>query len=139
VCLDCYEEGKKEPIDIFRFTCDHMDRNNKKVYDGEETKFKPLTIREGGIFTPVVLTSIDVPSIKNVEVEDLEYILLGIYLNRFNQISEEIKSGINHSQIESFFKAYRDPNIKNLMFMTDPDLSRLSPEEKEEAWKRDGT
>jgi len=113
-----------------------MDRNNKKVYDGEETKFKPLTIREGGIFTPVVLTSIDVPSIKNVEVEDLEYILLGIYLNRFNQISEEIKSGINHSQIESFFKAYRDPNIKNLMFMTDPDLSRLSPEEKEEAWKK---
>jgi len=136
VCQKCYEEGKKEPIDIFRFTCDHKDRYGQKISNKEDTKYKPLTIKEGGIFTPVVITSIDIPPIDSVKLEDLEYLLLGLDLNKFNQISERIKSEINLSKIKSYLRAYEDKNIKNTMFMTEPSLSSLSTEEKEKKWKK---
>lgn len=136
VCQDCYKEGSKEPVDIFRFTCNHRDRNNEKICDEKPTKFKPLTIKEGGIFTPVVITCIDIPPTESVELEDLEYLLLGLHLNKFSQISEKIKAEVNLSKIESFLRTYKDQNIKNTMFITDPGLSELSSEEKEKEWKK---
>jgi len=136
VCQECYQEGTKEPIDIFRFSCKHLDRNNKKICNEEETKFKPLTIKEGGIYTPVVITCIDIPPTESVELEDLEFILLGLHLGNFGQISEKIKSNVDLSTIESFLRAYKDQNIKNTMFTTDANFLRLSPDEKEAEWKK---
>ena len=131
VCQNCYEEGDKEPVDIFRFTCNHLDGNNEKICNEDATKFKPLTIKEGGIFTPVVITCIDIPPTESIELEDLEYLLLGLHLGKFNQVSEKIKSDVNLSKIESFLRIYKDPNIKNTMFTTDSSLSELSLEKKE--------
>jgi len=131
-CITCNKEG----IDPFRFPCKHKDKTGNIICKEEATKFKPLTIKEGGIFTPVVITSIDIPPTENVELKDLEYLLLGLYLNKFNKISEKIKCDINLSKIESFLRTYKDQNIKNMMFTTDPSLSELSSEEKEEEWKK---
>lgn len=115
VCQSCYEEGSKSPIDIFLFPCDHCDENGKKICDEEKAKFKPLTIKEGGIFTPVVITSVDIPPAESVEVEDLEYLLLGLHLGKFDQISKEINREVNLSTIKSYFEAYKNPDLKNLL------------------------
>lgn len=136
VCQKCYEEGSKEPIDIFRFTCNHLDKNNKKICNEKATKFKPLTIKEGGVFTPVVMTCVDIPPTENIQLEDLEYLLLGLYLDKFNEISGEIKSNVNLSKIESFVRTYKDQNIKDTMFSTDPTLSKLPLDMREREWKK---
>lgn len=131
-CITCNKKG----IDPFRFPCKHKDERGNVVCNEEATKFKPLTIKEGGIFTPRVITSIDIPPTKSVELEDLEYLLLGLHLDKFNQISEKIKSNVNLSVIESFLRTYKDQNIKNTLFTTDPEFSGLSSDEKEKEWKK---
>jgi len=136
VCQTCREEGTKEPIDIFRFECNHKDESGKKICNEESTKFKPLTIKEGGVFTPVVITSIDIPPTESVEVEDLEYVLLGLCLGKFNQISEKINKDANLSIIESLFRTYKDQNVKHTIFNTEPALSKLSLDEKEKEWRK---
>lgn len=135
VCQSCYEEGNKVPIDIFRFPCDHRDENGKKICNEKATKFKPLTIKEGGIFTPVVVTSVDIPSTESVEIEDLEYLLLGLHLGKFDHIFKKINTEANLSTIKSHFKSYKDQYAKSLAFKTDPILSKLSLDEQEKGWK----
>lgn len=121
VCQKCREEGKQEPIDIFRFNCSHLDENNEKICDEKERKFKPLTIKEGGVYTPVVITYVDIPSTENIDIKNLEYILLALHLGKLDSISDELKSilgresKVDIKRIESFYKAYRDRNIRELL------------------------
>jgi len=136
VCRSCARQGGKEPIDIFRFTCSHKDENNVVICNEKPTKFKPLTIKEGGIYGPVVITLVDIPATENIELMDLEYILLGLHLDKFDEISRRIKSDVNLSKIESYFRAYRDQNIKNMLLSTDTEFSGLSSEAKDEKWKQ---
>ncbi len=131
-CITCNKEG----IDPFRFPCKHKDRGGNVICNKEPTKFKPLTIKEGGIYTPVVTTCIDIPPTESVELEDLEYLLLGLHLGKFEKISKKIGSNVNLSRVESFLRTYKDQNIKNMMFTTDPMFSGLPPEEKETEWKK---
>jgi hypothetical protein len=83
VCQECQKKGKRDLIDIFRFTCSHKDDSNNVISNKKEKKFKPLTIKEGGIYTPVVLTSIDLPPTGEIALDDLEYVLLAIYIEKF--------------------------------------------------------
>lgn len=110
VCLDCYEAGNRKPIDIFRFTCKHMD-GSEKICNKEDVKFRPLTLKEGGVFTPVVITSVDIPSTESIQISDLEYILLGIHLGKFDEISKNICI----EQIESYYQSYNNKYIKHLL------------------------
>lgn len=113
VCQKCYEEGRLEPIDIFRFTCKHLE-NNERICNEKEKKFKPLTIKEGGIYTPVVITSVDIPPAESIHLEDLEYILLGLHLGKFDKLSERAGS-VDLGKIESYYRAYNDENLRQFL------------------------
>lgn len=113
VCQKCYEEGTKEPVDIFRFTCKHYGYN-ERICNEKEKKFKPLTIKEGGIHTPVVITSVDIPPTESIHLEDLEYILLGLHLGKFNKLSERAGS-VDLGKIESYYRAYNDENLRQFL------------------------
>lgn len=113
VCLDCYERGRRGPVDIFRFVCRHKERG-EKISESEEKKFKPLTIKEGGIYTPVVLTSVDIPPTESIHMRDLEYILLGLHLGKFKKIPDRL-GPISLEKIESYYRAYSDDNLKELL------------------------
>ncbi len=82
VCKICYKEKKTKPIDIFRLTCKHKDENKNKVRD-DETKYKPLSIKEGGIYSPVVITTIDIQGTESIDLDNLEQILLALHLELF--------------------------------------------------------
>ena len=118
VCQKCYEEGKQEPVDIFRFNCGHLDENREKICNEKEKKFKPLTIKEGGVYTPVVLTLVDIPPTENIGIENLEYVLLALHLGKLDDISKELKNilgrenGLDINKIESYYRAYKDKNIR---------------------------
>lgn len=118
-CRDCYEEGGQEP-DIFRFTCNHIE-NGEKICNRDEKKFKPLTIKEGGVYTPVVITSVDIPSTESIHVDDLEYILLGLHLGKFDKISERVGS-VGLGKIESYYRGYNDENLREFL---SPDIGEF--------------
>jgi len=106
-CIDCKEVG----IDPFRFNCKHIDENNEKICAEKEKKFKPLTIKEGGVYTPVVITSVDIPPTENIHLEDLEYILLALNLGKLNKIAEQ-EGSVDLEKIESYYNAYNDVNLR---------------------------
>jgi hypothetical protein len=113
VCQKCQEEGNLQPIDIFRFNCGHFE-NYEKICNEKETKFKPLTIKEGGVYTPVVITSVDIPPTESIHLEDLEYVLLGLHIGKFDKISERVGS-VDLEKIESYYRAYNDENIRQFI------------------------
>lgn len=135
VCIKCNKEGKKEPLDIFRFTCDHRDRFGNKILDDENTKYKPLSIKEGGIYNPHVVTTVDIPKTKGIKIEDLEYVLLGLYSNSFKEIEKRLDLDINLEKINDYMKSFKNDNLKELEF-NQPEYSGLSNDEKEKKWKK---
>ena len=110
VCKKCEIEKIKNPIDIFRFKCHHKDNNGNKICNKEPTKFKPLTIREGGIYTSYVITIVDIPHAEYIDLDDLEYVMLGLYLNKFNEI---FKKEINLKEINHYFHQYDELKVNN--------------------------
>ena len=135
VCQKCLEKRIREPIDIFWLTCDH--RGYKKISgDEEKTKLKPLTIKEGGVYTPVTTTLVDIPQTESIDLNNLEYILLGLYLGEFNEISDKIENKVSIEEMESYIRTYKDKNIKNLLFSNDPSFKGIKLEEKEIKWKK---
>lgn len=88
VCVKCWKEGRVKPIDIFRFECSH-EENGEKICNKDNKKFSTLTVREGGVSNPVVITIVDIPETNYIEIDDLRYILLGLYLGKFSSIIEK--------------------------------------------------
>lgn len=135
VCRKCQEKGIREPIDIFRFECKHFDRNGEKISNRKETKFKPLTIKEGGVYTPVVVTLVDIPQSENIDLENLEYILLGLHLGKFSKISERINRDVGIAQIKDLINYFKNETARNIF------LQRFSGnvtyEEKDIQWKKE--
>lgn len=83
-CQSCTNEDPNyEPLDILRYTCSHRNRSNK-----DPSRYTLLTATEGSIFQPVVLTMVDIPESK-MDSLYLDYIILGLYLNRFNDFLEK--------------------------------------------------
>ncbi|MCJ7445994.1 MAG: hypothetical protein MUO26_15990 [Methanotrichaceae archaeon] len=116
-CYACIEKGEKKPIDIFIFHCDHME-NREKISEKEDTKFKPLTIKEGGVYSPVVITTIDIPKTESIGIVDLEYVLLAIHLGKFDQIPD-----VSIESIEDIYGAYNSPHLKK-MGLLDPKIEK---------------
>lgn len=102
ICKKCQKERKNyEPKDIIGFPCTHDDMCNEK-----STRFKPLTIREGGVMSSYVITTVDIPPTRYVDLDDLEFILLGLYLGKFDHVSKKRGSDINLDNIEEYFNHY---------------------------------
>lgn len=93
VCKKCNDEHKKDPVDIFRFRCNHKEYG-EIICEKPSEKFKPLTIREGGVYTSNVITVVDIPHTNYIDIDNLEYILLGLYLDKFDQISQKGKTDL---------------------------------------------
>ncbi|HOC78173.1 MAG TPA: hypothetical protein PKO31_05735 [Methanofastidiosum sp.] len=112
----CNKCDKK--LDIFRFDCQHnISKYTDSIKEGK-SRFKPITIREAGIFSPVVVTNIDLPRtdyLSNVELNK-ELIIFGFYLGVFKNLI-----GINNvSDVYNFFLSYN--TIKNMKIPMQPEL-----------------
>lgn len=124
VCTECQKKGEK-PFDILRYSCNHKVFGNK-ICDEPYKKFKPLVVMESSVFSSVVITVVDVPKLKYNELLDyLDYIMLGIHLNRFESIFQDIASDgkVDLKKIDLYLKFKNDPNLQELI-----DSGMINPE-----------
>ncbi|CEL24786.1 hypothetical protein [Methanobacterium formicicum] len=116
VCTECQKKGE-QPFDILKYSCDHK-VYGKKICNKSFKKFKPLVVMEGSVFNSVVITVVDVPELEyNQLLDHLDYIMLGIYLNRFETILKDIssKGKVDLKKIDLYFKFKNDPNVQELI------------------------
>lgn len=107
ICKKCQNEKKQYmPKDIIQFPCSHKDFEGNVICNEKKKKFKPLTIREGGVMSSFVITTVDIPPTESIELDDFEFILLGLYLGKFNHISKKKGSEINLNNIEEYYHNY---------------------------------
>lgn len=106
VCDTCWKQGRVNPIDIFRFECSHEDFG-EKICNKDNTKFSALTVREGGVSNPVVITIVDIPETNFIDVDNLKYIVLGLYLNKFSILVEK-GYPVSLDDINRYFNYYNN-------------------------------
>ena len=115
-CTECRKTGKK-PIPYRRFQCYHKDYGN--ILSNEPPyNYKSLIIMEGSISNSCVITTVDVPKTKYNALEGyLDYILLGLYLKRFDTLFKDIlpDGNIDLQKIDLYFKLKNDPNLQDLI------------------------
>ena len=102
-CLNCLKENENySPMDILALKCHHHNRLN-----ADPERFTLLTATEGSIFHPVVLTTVDIP---NADFDSLylDYILLGLYLNKFDEFldREPCEDNNDYKQVISHINEY---------------------------------
>lgn len=128
----------QKPLDVFRLMCNHWDpfdfRSRKEISDANPTQQKPLTVTEGSIFIPVAHTSIDIPTSLDIELQDLEYILNGVALGKFDFLSEIVES-VELKTIQDLYSMYNNPTARNMAVRTNPMFKGKSEEEQEKKWK----
>ncbi|HHY00967.1 MAG TPA: hypothetical protein GX531_06325 [Methanothermobacter sp.] len=123
-CTECKKKGGKS-FQILQYACNHKIYGNK-ICDEPHRNFKPLVVMEGSVFNSVVITVVDVPKLEyNELLEYLDYIMLGIYLNRFESIFKEISSHgkVDLKKIDLYLKFKNDPNLQELI-----DSGMINPE-----------
>lgn len=137
ICPICQKQNKP-PVRIFDTqVCTHYDYGlNKQISTRKAKKFIPLTVKEGGVFTPVITTCVDIPSTDHIEVDDLEYIMLGLHLGKFKKISEELDEEVTLFDIEDFSDTYNRRAVKRKKFKS-KEYDGLSDEMKEKKWKEE--
>jgi len=149
VCEKCLKENKRSYIDIFRLTCKHKDEENKiilnfdKMNDEERkkkksNKYTTLSIKEGGIYTPVVLTHIDMPNLGELNLENQEFLYLCYFLNKFNKNDFDFEDfeELNIESIKEFIDDYHQTNKKR-RFIERKKRAGKTEEEAQELWKEE--
>ncbi|MCP3682885.1 MAG: hypothetical protein GY861_09365 [bacterium] len=114
------DKCEKVELDIFKFKCKHnLSPNTEPIRDGE-TRFQPITIRESGIFSPQVVTHIDLPKTEQLEKVniDKDLVMLGFYFDAFKNI-EKIKS---ISDIYKSLKTYE--SLESMNYSMPPELKQ---------------
>ena len=85
-------------LDLLGLYCNHNVYGNK-ISDGKATKYSLLTAVDGAVSSPVVSTLVDIPK-SDFDSPYLDYILLGLYFDKFHDILDEIKVE-NHYDYEN--------------------------------------
>ena len=104
----------------------------------EKTKYRPLTIKEGGIYTPVVLTTIDIPPTDEIDVADQEYILLALHLGRFKPNDFDFPE--ETIELDDILEAYQSYNQERKMkrYIEGKMKDGIPEEQASDEWKREG-
>ena len=121
-CRNC----DTEQMDILGLKCNHKDPSTMQPTSKRpEIKFVPLTLKEGGVFTPVVVTTIDIPeTTPPIDIEDVEYVLLGSYLGEFDFVSKEPMEVLRI--LKERYRFFGDPKAFDVILRTNPEYAKLN-------------
>lgn len=111
VCDVCKTE--RDPLNMW---CNHKLPDGSRISEKEKTKIKIMTVREGSIFTPVVINTIDLPNTDYITLHDVEYVLLAISLGKFDNIRHILDSPNILKSINNLKKLYNNQENKKLAF-----------------------
>lgn len=137
VCNICFEAKRKEKMDIFRLTCNHK-IGNLETLKKEPTKHKPLTIKEGGIYTPFVFTNVDVPQLGEINFDEEELVYLAFYLQKFknNDFNLDDSYELLIDDVKEFIEDYYQER-KRKRFIENKAKEGKSNREAENLWKKE--
>ncbi len=122
--------------DFLNMHCIHKHSDGTVITDKPKSKFRPLTLREGSIFTPVVMNTIDLPNTEDITLHDVEYILLAISLGKFENIKDQLESSNILKSINNLKRLYSNQENKKLAYHMAKDMnSSLTEEHFEVLWK----
>ncbi len=132
----------KGSMDLFRLKCDHKDpfdmgpyKSRTPISKADPCSQKPLTVTEGSIYIPVAQTSIDIPSSPDIDLEELEYILSGISLGKYDFL-ENLGLSVDISTIQDLYANYNNLTTKKIAIMMDPLLKGKTEKDQEKEWKK---
>ena len=125
-CRSC----DNEQMDILGLKCNHKDPGTMEPTSNmPEIKFAPLTLKEGGVFTPVVVTTIDIPSTTPpIDIDDVEYVLLGTYLGEFDFVAEKPREVL--STLRERLRYFTDVKAMEVITKTNPQYAKLSASQR---------
>ncbi|NMC04514.1 MAG: hypothetical protein GYA24_04840 [Candidatus Lokiarchaeota archaeon] len=131
------ERDNNHFLDIFQLRCEHTDpfdptNRESKILDKEKSKKTPITVTEGSIFLPVTDRCIDIGETKDIDVEDLEYVLLGFQTRQFHKILNN--PDLSLKVLREYIISGKNPTLRTILFST-PDYMGLSAERKEAKFK----
>ncbi|MFW9939416.1 MAG: hypothetical protein ACFFFT_00150 [Candidatus Thorarchaeota archaeon] len=126
------------PIDIFRLPCKHWDpfdfSSRRVISNADQCQQRTLTVTEGSIYIPRADTSIDIPTSPDINIQDLEYILNGISLGKFD-FFEDLDMKVTLETIQELYEAYNNTTMKDLTAKRDPKFKDKTDDEIERLWK----
>ena len=117
-CEQCrIENPNYEPLDILRYPCNPKYRSNR-----DSSRFTLLMATEGSIYQPIVLTMVDIPD-STIDFFDLDYIIFGLYLHRFDDFFNEvnIESNGDYGYLILKIKEYLDISNNELAMNAIPE------------------
>lgn len=95
-------------VDIFQFNCYHQEFKTKlQLSDKPQIRFKPLTVRAGGVFVPVVVTMIDLPPSNHIGDDKIDYVGLAISKGLIKDPKDASKK-LSFSEVNSAYELYRN-------------------------------
>ena len=101
----------------------------------EKGEMKPLTVTEGSIFLPVNYNQVDIPNTSNIDLDDLEYILLGLYLGSVKRALEGKVPNVDLPTIQTNIKSYKDEKLKTQLTFALPNFQGLDADATEREWQ----
>lgn len=113
-------------MDILGLQCNHWNASTKQTLSQmDKIKFRPLTIKEGGVYSPRVVTTIDLPETSPpIDIQDLEYVLLGLSLGSFDFVSANPRKALE--EIKSRFALFDNPAAITSILAGHPDFANLN-------------
>ncbi|MGC9517488.1 MAG: hypothetical protein ACP5C3_07315 [Methanomicrobiales archaeon] len=114
ICTECQKSGKK-PNDMLYYKCNHS-IYGENICSEPLKKFRPLRTMEGSVLNSVVITMVDLPPANYEDIlTDLEYILLGLYLHKFDSIFKKMEpeKEVNLEKINSLFSMKNNPDLQS--------------------------
>jgi hypothetical protein len=131
VCDVCGTE--RDPLNMW---CNHKLPNGNVIAERDKTKVKIMTLREGSIFTPVVVNTVDLPNTDNITMHDVEHVLLAISIGKFDSIKDQLESSNILKSINNMKRLYNDQENKKLAYnMAKNYKPDITEKEFENDWK----
>jgi len=128
----------QHPIDLFRLPCKHWDPfdfySRRVISNADQCQQKTLTVTEGSIYIPVADTSIDIPTSPDIDIQDLEYVLNGISLGKFDFL-KYLEMEVTLETIQDLLEAYNNSTLKEMTIKRDSRFKEKSDNEKDKLWK----
>ncbi|MFQ6060156.1 MAG: hypothetical protein ACE5KV_02525 [Thermoplasmata archaeon] len=128
-------------LDFLAFTCKHSPRPGADTVTAEPpSRFVPITVQEGGVYSPQVLSLLQVPSLRipddiRLSSSDEQYLLLALCLGRLSEVFGQ--KGLGSATVETVCDAvsFHFNSIAKRRFIRRENLEDMTQDEQEEKWK----
>ncbi|MDO8641067.1 MAG: hypothetical protein Q7R33_05945, partial [Nitrosarchaeum sp.] len=114
------------PKDILQIPCNHKDYNSFQISKLKPSKYKPLSIRSGGVVTPRVVTTVDIPPTKSLDHPKREQLICAAIAGKLDFLKSKKTADKSILEfVDSMYQSFRSPENKQAVLGV---LKQLRPD-----------